>query len=220
MLAGVSQPTLTTEPQPQPFFDFSSAPPIPSTSAAAAAYDPSSFFSFPSVSAATSTANSASLANLFNDSTQFGSEAAGFEYAILNAMLNGNGFATDTNTQPVLGGMNGADDGFKQGRDDPMLLDAGAVNGGTAGPSPADGGVVSPNAFAGGMDAAFGPAQAGAKPPQSSVLTAEEAYRSVTKPYPYAQSYHFLVKHLKERCVVPADSAVLRSRRTRAEHVE
>jgi hypothetical protein len=33
------------------------------------------------------------------------------------------------------------------------------------------------------------------------LLTAEEAYRSVTKPYPYAQSYHYLVKHLKERCV-------------------
>jgi hypothetical protein len=34
---------------------------------------------------------------LLGDSTQFGSEAAGFEYAILNAMLNGNGFAVDTN---------------------------------------------------------------------------------------------------------------------------
>lgn len=30
-------------------------------------------------------------------------------------------------------------------------------------------------------------------------LTAEEAYRNVTKPYPYAQSYHYLVAHLKER---------------------
>ncbi|KAJ8293550.1 Phenylalanine--tRNA ligase, mitochondrial [Rhodotorula toruloides] len=198
MLAGVSQPTLTTEPQPQPFFDFSSAPPVPSTSAAAA-YDPSSFFSFPSISAATPTATSISLANLFNDSTQFGSEAAGFEYAILNAMLNGNGFATDTNTQPALGGINGADEGFKQGREDPMLLDASAAGGGAAGPSLIDGEGIAPNGagkpFGDGMDGAYGPA----KVQQPGVLTAEEAYRSVTKPYPYAQSYHFLVKHLKER---------------------
>ena len=33
-------------------------------------------------------------------------------------------------------------------------------------------------------------------------LTSEEAYRTVTKPYPYAQSYHYLVQHLKERLVV------------------
>ena len=38
-------------------------------------------------------------------------------------------------------------------------------------------------------------------------LTSEEAYRTVTKPYPYAQSYHYLVQHLKERSVV-----LLRSR--------
>lgn len=31
------------------------------------------------------------------------------------------------------------------------------------------------------------------------MLTAEQAYRNVTKPYPYAQSYHYLVKHLKDR---------------------
>lgn len=30
-------------------------------------------------------------------------------------------------------------------------------------------------------------------------LTAEEAYRNVTKPYPYAQSYHYLVRHLRDR---------------------
>ncbi|BGP25222.1 Transcriptional regulator of nonfermentable carbon utilization [Rhodotorula toruloides] len=194
MLAGVSQPTLTTEPQSQPFFDFSSAPPVPSTSAPAA-YDPSSFFSFPSISAATPTATSTSLANLFNDSTQFGSEAAGFEYAILNAMLNGNGFATDTNTKPALVGMNGVDEGFKQGREDPMLLDSGV-----AGPSLAAGEGVTPNGMAG---TPFGDATDGAygntKAQQPGALTGEEAYRSVTKPYPYAQSYHFLVKHLKER---------------------
>lgn len=35
----------------------------------------------------------------------------------------------------------------------------------------------------------------------TKMLTAEEAYRAVTKPYPYAQSYHYLVRHLKERYV-------------------
>lgn len=38
-----------------------------------------------------------------------------------------------------------------------------------------------------------------ATPSNGGAMTAEEAYRSVTKPYPYAQSYHYLVKHLKER---------------------
>lgn len=33
----------------------------------------------------------------------------------------------------------------------------------------------------------------------SRVMTAEEVYRNVTKPYPYAQSYHYLVRHLKTR---------------------
>jgi hypothetical protein len=38
------------------------------------------------------------------------------------------------------------------------------------------------------------------RPAQSTrMLTAEEAYRTVTKPYPYAQSYHYLVRHLKDR---------------------
>ncbi len=38
------------------------------------------------------------------------------------------------------------------------------------------------------------------RPAQAThIMTAEEAYRSVTKPYPYAQSYHYLVRHLKER---------------------
>lgn len=36
----------------------------------------------------------------------------------------------------------------------------------------------------------------------TKTLTAEEAYRTVTKPYAYAQSYHYLVRHLKERSVI------------------
>lgn len=49
----------------------------------------------------------------------------------------------------------------------------------------------------------FGGTASGSQPAQLAVnggqMTGEEAYRSVTKPYPYAQSYHYLVKHLKER---------------------
>ncbi|SCZ90448.1 BZ3500_MvSof-1268-A1-R1_Chr9g10837 [Microbotryum saponariae] len=45
------------------------------------------------------------------------------------------------------------------------------------------------------------PADAGGPSARPSVmtLTGEQAYRAVTKPYPYAQSYHYLVKHLKHR---------------------
>ncbi|KDE03883.1 hypothetical protein, variant [Microbotryum lychnidis-dioicae p1A1 Lamole] len=35
--------------------------------------------------------------------------------------------------------------------------------------------------------------------PSVMTMTGEQAYRAVTKPYPYAQSYHYLVKHLKHR---------------------
>lgn len=42
----------------------------------------------------------------------------------------------------------------------------------------------------------------------TTMLTAEEAYRCVTKPYPYAQSYHYLVRHLKDRCVPFCPSAL------------
>ncbi|KWU44010.1 hypothetical protein RHOSPDRAFT_12418, partial [Rhodotorula sp. JG-1b] len=82
--------------------------------------------------------------------TTFGSEAAGFEYAILNAMLNGNG----------------------------SLF----------GPPPTD-----------SNDPAAADSSSSKRPGGSGALTAEEVYRNVTKPYPYAQSYHYLVKHLKER---------------------
>ncbi|SCV70082.1 BQ2448_1476 [Microbotryum intermedium] len=45
------------------------------------------------------------------------------------------------------------------------------------------------------------PGDAGGPPRRPSVMTmtGEQAYRAVTKPYPYAQSYHYLVKHLKHR---------------------
>ncbi|KPV77809.1 uncharacterized protein RHOBADRAFT_11939, partial [Rhodotorula graminis WP1] len=111
------------------------------------------------------------------DATQFGSEAAGYEYAILNAMLNGNGFALDTHTTPALSGR----------QPDPMLLD-----GGDNAQQQRQQQQQAPQQ--GPSRAAFS-----SSPQPGGLLTAEEAYRSVTKPYPYAQSYHFLVKHLKER---------------------
>ncbi|GAA6044210.1 hypothetical protein JCM8097_004675 [Rhodosporidiobolus ruineniae] len=77
---------------------------------------------------------------------------------------------------------------------------AGGANGTTPGSAPGGGGGgeygESPaSAVQGGSGAGAGGGGSGV----AGLLTAEEAYRSVTKPYPYAQSYHYLVKHLKER---------------------
>lgn len=190
------------QPQSQPFFDFPS--PLATTSAApnasdfttAASADPSSYLSF-------------ATSSLLGDSTQFGSEAAGFEYAILNAMLNGNGFAVDTNaTSSLLCGPSGPSGILagvgRTGDSDPMLL--GSSGGGDGGPSSSD------NPFNLNDSSLFGPpptdsngpaadSSSSKRPGGSGALTAEEVYRNVTKPYPYAQSYHYLVKHLKERSV-------------------
>ncbi|GAA5839155.1 hypothetical protein JCM11251_003691 [Rhodosporidiobolus azoricus] len=192
----------------------------------AAAYDPSSFLSFPSASASSSSAQASTdptggLAGVAGstsftsalDTTSFGSEAANLEYAILSSMLNGNGFALDTplagpsTSTPnglvaMSGGVGsgglGGGPAMKNGVDsDPMLLDP------TSGATPSNAnGNGAPAAGGGGGGFGDSPAAASATGSQSGVaglLTAEEAYRSVTKPYPYAQSYHYLVKHLKER---------------------
>ncbi|GAA5876072.1 hypothetical protein JCM3774_004496 [Rhodotorula dairenensis] len=201
LLAGTqSQP----QPQSQPFFDFTSPLPTsaaPNTSDFTANADPSSYLSF-------------ATSSLLGDSTQFGSEAAGFEYAILNAMLNGNGFAVDTNaTSSLLSGPSGPSGILagvgRAGDSDPMLLDP---SGGGAGGASGDGGQhASDNPFDLSGSSLFGapPAESNGPTANSSssakkaggsgALTAEEVYRNVTKPYPYAQSYHYLVKHLKER---------------------
>ena len=47
--------------------------------------------------------------------------------------------------------------------------------------------------------------------PSPGLLSAEEVYRQMTKPYPYAQSYHYLVRHLKHRCVSPLFSRLAHS---------
>ncbi|KAL8280871.1 hypothetical protein RQP46_006875 [Phenoliferia psychrophenolica] len=44
-----------------------------------------------------------------------------------------------------------------------------------------------------------GESTSGLESQATKIMTAEEVYRSVTKPYPYAQSYHYLVRHLKKR---------------------
>ncbi|BGP48813.1 Transcriptional regulator of nonfermentable carbon utilization [Rhodotorula kratochvilovae] len=193
---GAPEPALASatlaEPQSQPFFDFSTSlasptPGITASSAQPAPYDPASFLSFPSTALGAPAPVSAAptfTAPAAQDATQFGSEAAGFEYAILNAMLNGNGFAIDTHPTPALGGggVGGFSGAQQAGADDPMLLDgAGAGDAGVAQELQQQRGAFS------------------ASPQPGGLMTAEEAYRSVTRPYPYAQSYHFLVKHLKER---------------------
>ncbi|GAA5868122.1 hypothetical protein JCM1840_006149 [Sporobolomyces johnsonii] len=246
--AGPSQSpstTLALATQPQPAFDFSASDPTPasgpSTSAAPSTttpyYDPSSFLNF---SAATPNAV---------EQTQFGSEAANLEYAILSSMLNGNGFALDAHTPNLSGGIGGGGGGgatpggatgagsfdprFAQnGAGEEMLLGGGGGGGGAGGEQSNGGGAGGSGGFGFG-GAAEGGAGAGADPfsspaangtqpldfgsgggagPSEStaattgggsgvpgLMTAEEAYRGVTKPYPYAQSYHYLVKHLKER---------------------
>ncbi|POY75679.1 hypothetical protein BMF94_1302 [Rhodotorula taiwanensis] len=189
------------QPQSQPFFDFTS--PLPTSAAPNstdfAAADPSSYLSFATTS-------------LLGDSTQFGSEAAGFEYAILNAMLNGNGFAVDQNaTSSLMSGPNGPGGilaGSHRNSDaDPMLLDPSTGgSGGPAGDNPFGLGTTHSSLFnpdppqeATASSAAAGSSARTATGPSNGALTAEEVYRNVTKPYPYAQSYHFLVKHLKAR---------------------
>ncbi|GAA6018034.1 hypothetical protein JCM10207_002749, partial [Rhodosporidiobolus poonsookiae] len=215
---GPSQPTLADSPSlgpsvslapappiqqaPQPFFDFTPTSTAPQP--ASTAYD--SFLSFPSTTAATSAADS------LVDTTAFGSEAANLEYAILSSMLNGNGFALDAHTTPPGFGSDATalrNGGLVAGGDDPMLLDPGTgasggpLAGSTPAPAPIQGGPsgdpagATPSASA-GASGEFAPSPASASG-VAGLLTAEEAYRSVTKPYPYAQSYHFLVKHLKER---------------------
>ncbi|GAA5987829.1 hypothetical protein JCM10908_007232 [Rhodotorula pacifica] len=205
LLAGTqSQP----QTQSQPFFDFTS--PLATTSAApntsdfTANADPSSYLSF-------------ATSSLLGDSaTQFGSEAAGFEYAILNAMLNGNGFAVDTNaTSSLLSGPSGPSGILagvgRNGDSDPMLLDSGSGLDGGAGGTGDGGQATSENPFNLSGSSLFGPPpeaeadglmaanSSSKKAGGSGALTAEEVYRNVTRPYPYAQSYHYLVKHLKER---------------------
>ncbi|BGP16823.1 Transcriptional regulator of nonfermentable carbon utilization [Rhodosporidiobolus nylandii] len=221
-LAGPSQPTLTVSPAnpqatsqlhhaPTPFFDFSatsastSNPAVPSH-----AYDPSSFLSFPPASTSEPSTSSGQIAGvspgfgtLGLDTTAFGSEAANLEYAILSSMLNGNGFALNDSISggvaglPALNGSGGA--GLKSGLEgDPMLLDPSS---GTSGGATASGSGASTAAGtrpAQGREYSASPPEAGGSG-VAGLMTAEEAYRSVTKPYPYAQSYHYLVKHLKER---------------------
>lgn len=196
----------------QPFFDFgtslsTSTSAIPAS--APASYDPTSFLSFAPATPAVSSQHTQQHqqhqheqhqpTSAVTDATQFGSEAAGFEYAILNAMLNGNGFALDTHTTPALsgfgasggGGPSGPESGSGAGpsrQPDPMLLDG-------------SGGDVQQQQQQAQAQQGAPRAPFSSSPQPGGLMTAEEAYRSVTKPYPYAQSYHFLVKHLKERCV-------------------
>lgn len=58
-----------------------------------------------------------------------------------------------------------------------------------------------PNGAATNLEGGNKPEYPGRTAQSTRTLTAEEAYRNVTKPYPYAQSYHYLVRHLRDRCV-------------------
>ncbi|GAA5948524.1 hypothetical protein JCM3765_004910 [Sporobolomyces pararoseus] len=236
-----SLPSTSSAPPPptssQPIFDFSStlntSAAGPSTtsnptisSSTPAFYDTSSFLNF----------GSTPSGGLI-DHTQFGSEAANLEYAILSSMLNGNGFALDAHTPNLSGGIGAtlgggtggnqnaffggaAQDGRTGGGGEEMLLGGGnrnqktpvepegQQNGGGFGDfnQEKQGDTDMFSAEAGDAATSAQTNQAAERATPQSVgsgvpglMTAEEALRSVTKPYPYAQSYHFLVKHLKTR---------------------
>lgn len=210
----------------QPIFDFSStlassaAGPSGSTPAAHAPpsfYDANSFLNFASTPSTTTGGGGGGAI----DHTQFGSEAANLEYAILSSMLNGNGFALDAHTPNLSGGIGGG----HLATFDPRFGGGGGAQNGRTADDQLLGGATNRNDVNGhdkepgfgqlGQDKQQGDAEmfsaSGTGPgptekgPQNSgsgvpgLMTAEEALRSVTKPYPYAQSYHFLVKHLKTR---------------------
>ena len=146
-------------------------------------------------------------------------------------MLNGNGFALDAHTPNLSGGIGGGGGGFDPryggangrapigeetllGGGQGMKEESGATNEGFRGTFGQDGTreqqdteMFSTNE--GGEERSVNRGQAGGIAGGSGVpglMTAEESLRSVTKPYPYAQSYHFLVKHLKTRYVVRLSS--------------
>ncbi|GAA5929257.1 uncharacterized protein JCM15063_004100 [Sporobolomyces koalae] len=198
----------------QPIFDFSSTVNTstnPSNPSAPSFYDPNSFLDF-----------AASTSGI--DHTQFGSEAANLEYAILSSMLNGNGFALDAHAPNLGGGIGGGmtnnfDARFAQngrlGGEDLLLGGASRAEPTTEG-AKAETEPQSNGGEFGGFEQdkqdtemfaeTAGPSVVEASRPQPVIgsgvpglMTAEESLRSVTKPYPYAQSYHFLVKHLKTR---------------------
>lgn len=57
------------------------------------------------------------------------------------------------------------------------------------GGSPASRGAPSPATSTGSAGLSYG------------VMRPDEVYTAITQPYPYAQSYHDLIRHLKEKCV-------------------
>ncbi|GAA6018087.1 hypothetical protein JCM11491_003313 [Sporobolomyces phaffii] len=243
-----SLPPLTSSSAQQPIFDFSSnmhatAGPSDSaigggepgvTSTTSAFYDTNSFLNFGS-----------STVGGGIDHTQFGSEAANLEYAILSSMLNGNGFALDAHTPNLSGGIgasmgnnfdprfhhqngtNARAGGAAGGGGHDMLLGGNrTVENGNKDPGRAGAEGVGDSSGQHETGTGFGefghekqdtemfPATDGAPQAHAAeadkvaapvgsgvpgLMTAEEALRNVTKPYPYAQSYHFLVKHLKTR---------------------
>lgn len=168
----------------------------------------------------------------FFSSTDFGSEAAGFEYAILSSMLTGGGFPSSSDSPGssnyLAGGQSSTADAF------------GPVPTSTADPSPfpefpmsASTGPTDPSPLFTASNPPNGPSPFPSSvappaipphspshqsrpphhPPQSpsqmrtKVKRAEKAegsdevYRKVTRPYRYTDSYHFLIRHLKERSV-------------------
>lgn len=91
-------------------------------------------------------------------------------------------------------------------------IEEGSAFGQTTQQGGTSGEVFGPNLDHFAASAAGGTASTARPVANNGAMTADEAY-AVTKPYNYAQSYHYLIKHLKSRWAVVRSSLVSRSGR-------
>lgn len=165
----------------------------------------------------------------FSNASDFGSHAANLEYAVLSSMLHGQTPPSEHNSSNTPNSLTAdfnrsffdtpsASDPFSNTGFDKLLA-------GT--PSTSNDGLGTGNAPSGPMvesRKSETPAQHGgfdfldahqprplsqaapSQPPPKTpcgAMRPQDVYNRVNKPYPYAQSYHDLIRHLKERCVDP-----------------
>jgi hypothetical protein len=157
--------------------------------------------------------------SLFHDefAPEFGSRAATSEYAVLSSMLNGSSsaapndapsydFLSDTRggspflsatSNPSATLTSAAPSSFDYVSSLQALLQGGSSDSNRATTS------IAPFAQSqsGGTSQTNGMTLDGAGHYRSAsgAMRAEDVYRHIDKPYPYAQQYHVLIKHLKER---------------------
>jgi hypothetical protein len=159
--------------------------------------------------------------SLFQDdfAPEFGSRAANSEYAVLSSMLNGSMSHppdTSTSSYDFLNTGTTVDSPFFSTAPPTLpTLSFEQLSLPILPGSP----IPSPSTDATSLDKAFPPSShtsnsnsglsyqisldhevaAGSYRTASGAMRAEDVYRHINKPYPYAQQYHVLIKHLKER---------------------